>query len=85
MKYIGHPLFQDKEYGGNKILKGPGTQKFKQFIRNTFEALPRQALHARTLSLDHPATGERKHFTSELPADMQHAIEKLRNWAKQFQ
>ena len=80
MKYLGHTLFSDKEYGGDKVLKGPNTQKYKQFVRNCFEVMPRQALHAKTLSLDHPATGKRMDFDSELPADFQALIEKLRKW-----
>lgn len=78
MKYLGHTLFQDKEYDGDKILKGPNTKKYQQFIRNTFEILPRQALHARSLAFDHPISGERMQFIADLPEDMQGAIEKFR-------
>ena len=77
MKYLGHTLFNDRDYGGDKILKGPNTQKYKQFINNCLKVLPRQALHAKTLSLDHPASGKRMDFTCELPADMSAAIDKL--------
>ena len=81
LKYLGHTLFSDKEYGGDHILKGPNTQKYKQFMRNCFELMPRQALHAKTLSLDHPMTGERMDFDSELPADFQGLVDKLRKWS----
>ena len=80
MKYLGHTLFNDSDYGGDKILKGPNTQKYRQFLKNCLEILPRQALHARTLSLNHPVSGERMHFECELPDDMSGAIEKLRNY-----
>ncbi|MEL6253357.1 MAG: RluA family pseudouridine synthase [Bacteroidota bacterium] len=82
MKYLGHTLFMDKEYGGDKILKGPQTKKYQQFIRNCFEILPRQGLHAKTLSIDHPYKKERMHFESELPEDMQGVINKLRSWSQ---
>jgi 23S rRNA pseudouridine1911/1915/1917 synthase len=75
-KWIGHPLFNDPEYGGNKILKGTSFSKYKQFIENCFKILPRQALHAKTLSFTHPKTGEWMEFTSDLPEDMQTVIDK---------
>jgi len=78
MSYIGHPLFNDEEYGGDRILKGTTFTKYQQFVRNCFEILPRQALHAKSLSFDHPVTGERMSFDSDLPEDMQQAIEKWR-------
>ncbi|MEO0473799.1 MAG: pseudouridine synthase, partial [Bacteroidota bacterium] len=82
MKFLGHPLYHDKEYGGDKILKGPPNKKFQQMIRNCFERMPRQALHAKTLAFDHPATGDRMEFDSPLPADFQAVLEKLRSWSK---
>ncbi|MEO0894814.1 MAG: RluA family pseudouridine synthase [Bacteroidota bacterium] len=82
LKYLGHPLFNDYHYGGDKILKGAPTQKYKQFIQNCFKILPRQALHAKTLAFDHPTRGERLSFDSELPADMAECTDKLRNWSK---
>lgn len=78
LSYIGHPLFNDEEYGGDRILKGTTFTKYQQFVRNCFEILPRQALHAKTLSFDHPVTGERLSFDSEIPDDMRQAIEKWR-------
>jgi len=80
-QYIGHPLFGDPTYGGNKILKGVNTAKYKQFINNNFELLPRQALHARTLGLTHPISGERHIFESDLPEDMVKVLERWRNYS----
>jgi len=80
-QYIGHPLFGDPTYGGNKILKGINTAKYKQFVNNNFEFLPRQALHARTLAVTHPVSGERHVFESELPKDMLKVIERWRNYS----
>ncbi|WP_411893655.1 RluA family pseudouridine synthase [Winogradskyella sp. A2] len=82
MKHIGHTLFNDERYGGEKILKGTTFSKYKQFIANCFKVLPRQALHAKTLGFEHPTTGEFLRFTSEIPEDMQLCIEKWRAYAK---
>jgi len=57
MKHIGHTLFNDARYGGEKILKGTTFTKYKQFVDNCFKILPRQALHAKTLGFEHPKTG----------------------------
>lgn len=78
MKHIGHPLFNDDTYGGDKILWGTTFSKYKQFVNNCFKVLPRQALHARTLGFVHPTTGEEMLFESELAADMQEGIDKWR-------
>lgn len=80
MKHIGHPLFNDETYGGNKILKGTSFSKYKQFVENCFSILPRQALHAKTLGFIHPVTGKEMLFDSELPDDMAQVIEKWRNY-----
>ena len=82
MKFLGHTLFNDARYGGDKILKGTTFTKYKQFVENTFKVLPRQALHAKTLGFEHPKTGEFMRFDSELPEDMKNGIEKWSNYAK---
>ena len=82
MKYIGHTLFNDERYGGEKILKGTTFTKYKQFVENTFKLLPRQALHAKTLGFIHPISGEHMSFNSEIPEDMANAIEKWRQYSK---
>lgn len=79
-KHMGHPLFNDPEYGGDKILKGTLFTKYKQFVKNCFEALPRQALHAKTLGFVHPRTKEYMDFDSPVPQDMQTVIDKWRNY-----
>ncbi|MBX3164218.1 MAG: RluA family pseudouridine synthase [Bacteroidetes bacterium] len=81
-KSIGHPLFNDNEYGGDVILKGINSSKYKQFVQNCFEMLPRQALHAKTLGITHPITGEKLFFDSEIPQDMQTVLEKWRKYMK---
>ena len=82
MKHIGHTLFNDARYGGERILKGTTFSKYKQFVDNCFKILPRQALHAKTLGFIHPTTGENMRFDSPIPADMQQCIEKWRHYSK---
>ena len=76
MQYIKHPLFNDYDYGGDKILKGTSFSKYKQFIANCFEILPRQALHAKSLGFEHPTTKERMFFETDLPEDISKVLEK---------
>lgn len=78
MQYIGHALFNDANYGGDRVLKGTTFTKYRQFVENCFSMLPRQALHARTLSFDHPVTGERMAFESPLPSDMSAVLDRWR-------
>jgi 23S rRNA pseudouridine1911/1915/1917 synthase len=80
LSYIKHPLFNDEEYGGDQILKGTTFTKYQQFIKNCFKILPRQALHAKSLAFDHPITGKRMSFDSDLPDDMQQVIDKWRKY-----
>ncbi|MFP4845382.1 RluA family pseudouridine synthase [Winogradskyella sp. PE311] len=82
MKHIGHTLFNDERYGGERILKGTTFTKYKQFVENCFKILPRQALHAKTLGFEHPTTGKWLSFTSDVPEDIEQCIEKWRNYAK---
>lgn len=82
MKYIGHTLFNDERYGGEKILKGTTFSKYKQFVENCFKVLPRQALHARTLGFVHPVTGEFMRFECPIPEDMVACLEKWRNYSQ---
>lgn len=85
LKHIGHTLFNDERYGGEKILKGTSFTKYKQFVDNAFKILPRQALHAKTLGFVHPVSGKYMRFDSEIPADMMECIEKWRHYAKHSQ
>ncbi|MGB1018067.1 MAG: RluA family pseudouridine synthase [Chitinophagales bacterium] len=82
MKHIGHTLFSDASYGGDKILKGTIYSKYRQFVNNAFNICPRQALHAKSLGFIHPKTGEEMYFEKELPEDMENLIEKWRKYTK---
>lgn len=81
MQHIGHSLFNDDTYGGNRILKGTIFAKYKQFVENCFTICPRHALHAKTLGFIHPRTRQKMEFTSELPSDITSVIEKWRRYS----
>ena len=80
MEYIGHPLFNDERYGGDRILKGTTFSKYKQFVENCFAIMPRHGLHAKSLAFTHPSTGRRIGFDSELPQDMRTVVERWQNY-----
>lgn len=81
-KHIGHTLFNDERYEGHIPLRGQNLPKYKQFIQNVFEILPRQALHAHTLGFMHPVTKKEMYFESRMPEDMAQAVEKWRNYLR---
>ncbi|MDI9880106.1 RluA family pseudouridine synthase [Flectobacillus longus] len=78
-KHIGHPLFNDSTYGGDKILRGTLFSKYEQYVGNCFKICPRHALHAKSLGFIHPTTGKFMQFDTDLPEDMQNLLEK---WEK---
>ena len=61
-----HPCAGDAMYGADPVLSGQ-------------LGLGRQWLHAMRLEITHPATGDRASFSSTYPADLQHALEVLRD------
>ncbi|HTD40476.1 MAG TPA: RluA family pseudouridine synthase [Mucilaginibacter sp.] len=81
MKHIGHPLFSDATYGGDKIVKGTVFSKYKQFVENCFELMPRQALHAQTLGFRHPSTKKYINFEAPLPQDFEAVLQKWRKYS----
>lgn len=81
MAHIGHPLFGDPTYGGDRIVKGTVFTKYRRFVENNLATLPRQALHAKTLGFTHPATGERMRFAAEAPADFRAVLERWERYA----
>jgi 23S rRNA pseudouridine1911/1915/1917 synthase len=80
-KQLGHPLFNDPEYGGDRILKGTTFTKYKQFINNCFKLIKGQALHAKTLGITQPKTNEFLEFTSELPEGFEQLLTKWRAYS----
>jgi 23S rRNA pseudouridine1911/1915/1917 synthase len=83
MKHIHHPLLNDANYGGDRILKGTTFAKYKQFVQNCFDLMPRQALHAQTLGFIHPTTKEYMEFEAPLPPDFDAVLNKWRNYIVQ--
>jgi 23S rRNA pseudouridine1911/1915/1917 synthase len=81
MKHIGHPLFSDAMYGGDKILKGTVFNKYKQFVENCFELMPRQALHAQTLGFLHPTLKKNLLFEAPLPPDFEMVLDKWQKYS----
>ena len=80
-KHLGHPIFNDVDYGGDVILKGTTFNKYKQFVQNCFKVCDRQALHAKSLAFQHPTTGNFVSFDSDLPKDMQQLIDKWQHYS----
>ncbi len=77
---MGHPLFNDTKYGGDRIMKGTVFSKYKQFVENCFKIMPRHALHAKELGFVHPITGEQMMFTTELPTSMEDCLARWRTY-----
>lgn len=84
----GYPLLGDETYGN---ISRPGKQKRDQglaALRKTelwpsvsaLEEKGRQFLHAAHLAFDHPATGARLEFSSELPPELGAVVLGLREW-----
>ena len=74
MASLRHPVVGDAVYGG-QVVRGIGMD---EGLRAALRAFPRQALHARELSLNHPDDGSERHFVAEPPADMQQLLAQLR-------
>jgi len=79
-RHIGHTLFNDERYEGHQALRGVNLPKYKQFIQNVFEVLPRHALHAHTLGFIHPTTKKEMYFESPMPDDMKNAVDRWRKY-----
>lgn len=84
MRHIGHPLFSDASYGGDAILKGTTFSRYRQFVENCFEVLPRQALHAKILGFEHPTTGKHLHFESPIPPDFEACLDRWRRYTTTY-
>ena len=80
MSHLGHPLFNDYKYGGDRIVKGTIFSKYKHFVENCFQVIPHHALHAKELGFVHPVTKKDMLFTSELPDAMTECLDRWRNY-----
>ena len=79
LAHIGHPVIADKAYSGRDRLTlgdliGPGASE----ADSETVLIDRQALHAHSLRLVHPLTGQPLQLTAPLPADMARTLEALR-------
>jgi len=81
LQYLGHPLFADAAYGGDRIRVGQSTGAYRDFVEGAFQTMPRQALHAQSLGFTHPTSGENLFFEAELPVDFAAVLDKWRTWA----
>ena len=82
MQYLGHPIFNDTAYGGDQILKGQRFAKYKAFVKNCFQLMPRQALHAQSLGFVHPTTQQPMYFETPLPPDFQQILDKWEQYVQ---
>jgi len=78
LAHIGHHVFGDPTYGGTSVRFGPNTGSRKVMFHKLITDLGRQALHAKTLGFEHPSTRKMIRFESDLPHDMQHVLDMLR-------
>lgn len=82
--HAGHAVLCDRLYGGRAQLTAGEMRTIARQKRLAVEfpdehpLIARQALHAESLELDHPTTGERMCFTAPLPADMERVVKLLR-------
>ncbi|HNR06576.1 MAG TPA: RluA family pseudouridine synthase [Saprospiraceae bacterium] len=83
MQYLGHPVFHDERYGGDRIVKGTVHTKYKQFVDNLFKDFPQHALHAKSLGFVHPESGKWMQFDSELPVEFEVILNKWRKYTSQ--
>ena len=67
LAHIGHPLLGDETYATGYRTK---SARLGEDAQTALAALGRQALHAYLLAVEHPTTGERLEFQSELPGDL---------------
>ncbi|SET93931.1 RluA family pseudouridine synthase [Hymenobacter actinosclerus] len=81
MKHIGHPLFGDATYGGDRVVYGQRTGAYKAFAEKALALLPRQALHAKSLGFEHPISREFMQFEAELPTDFATVLELWEQYA----
>jgi 23S rRNA pseudouridine1911/1915/1917 synthase len=77
LAHAGHPIVADKAYSGRSHLTladliGPNSPDADRVL------IDRQALHAHTLRLTHPLTGQNMEFVAPLPEDMVRTLEALR-------
>lgn len=84
MSHIGHPLFNDFHYGGDKIVSGTVYTRYRQFIDNCFKLMPYHSLHAKSLGFRHPDTGRDMYFEQPLPNYFTELLDKWERYTRGF-
>lgn len=73
LAHIGHPLVGDPVYGGRRRLPAGATAA----VVSALQGFGRQALHAASLALEHPVSGEAMQWEAPLPSDMRRLLAAL--------
>lgn len=75
MAHIHYPLVGDPVYGGRARLPAGASERLLETLRS----FRRQALHAASLGILHPATGEYAEWHAPLPVDFSALLDALRS------
>ena len=78
MQHLGHPVFGDPVYGGRVRVRGIDP-RHRPAAGRLLESIDRQALHAASLGVTHPRTGEALRFDSPLPEDVERILREASN------
>ncbi len=76
---MGFPIIADSLYGGGRERVNKIEPMDRPFAYSIFKCFNRQALHAYSLSLTHPVTGEDISITASLPSDFEDACIRFGN------
>lgn len=82
---IGYPLAIDSVYGRKEEFNLSDIKLRRFNLKKGTEERPlmkRSTLHAYSLEIDHPTTGERVKFTADMPKDFRAVLQQLRKWGK---
>ncbi|YCJ92081.1 MAG: RluA family pseudouridine synthase [Candidatus Karelsulcia muelleri] len=80
LKYIGHPIFNDKNYGEDKKYKNFLSFKERIFLEKCLKTMKYQALHAYYLEFKHPISLKNKYLISPIPEKFKFLIKKIKNF-----
>jgi 23S rRNA pseudouridine1911/1915/1917 synthase len=78
LNHIHHPVFGDPDYNGRKSQVNRLPSHIQNRGMEWLTHMPRQALHAQSLSFIHPVSRERVSFNSPLPDDFQNILERIK-------
>lgn len=78
--YNNRPVFGDPDYGGNKIVYGGNSKKWKDMVTESLGLINRQMLHAKNISFIHPETKKKMEIECDLPKDILFIRDKFSNY-----